>query len=97
MFQKLLCIYAFPRCKQKYPNAIKLPLCYEDCIAVRQLFCYNDWILIEENKKKGIYYKSRGHFELPDCDTLPSYRKDPTSCSYGRLVEMDPEQVTCKS
>nr|CAD7199646.1 unnamed protein product [Timema douglasi] len=76
-----------------YP--VGLPLCAEDCVAVRQLFCYNDWALIEDNKHRGIYFKSRGHFQLPNCETLPGFRGSTQSiCSNARLTEMKVEEVT---
>ncbi|PSN53080.1 Tyrosine-protein kinase transmembrane receptor Ror2 [Blattella germanica] len=87
--EKLLCTYAFPQCQLRDGFQVGLPLCKEDCVAVRQLFCYNDWSLIEDNKQRGIYFKSRGHFKLPDCKSLPSFRgSNPPSCSHAKLTEM---------
>jgi muscle, skeletal, receptor tyrosine kinase len=96
--QKLLCAYAFPRCKYDGGSVYKLPLCYEDCIAVQKLFCYNDWVLIEQNKEKGKFLKTRGHFRLPECDELPRHNKSekqPT-CSYVGLTEMNEAEKSCK-
>ncbi|KAF4533477.1 hypothetical protein B566_EDAN016565 [Ephemera danica] len=93
--EKLLCTYAFPQCQllNAYPAA--LPLCQEDCIAVKQLFCYNDWALIEDNKQRGIYFKSRGHFHLPDCESLPSIKSSsPPACSHAHLTVLRTEEVT---
>lgn len=91
----LLCAYAFPQCSLREGHAVGLPLCAEDCIAVKNLFCFNDWALIEHNKHRGIYLKTRGHFTLPNCEALPSYRdsKKPT-CSHAKLTDMPPEEVT---
>lgn len=77
---------------------IRLPLCYEDCVAVHKQFCYNDWVLIEEKKEKGIYFKSRGHFRLPNCEELPRYNKTakPSTCSYVSLTELNEDEITCK-
>ncbi|CAG2056268.1 unnamed protein product, partial [Timema podura] len=95
--EKLLCTYAFPQCVLRDSYPVGLPLCAEDCVAVRQLFCYNDWALIEDNKHRGIYFKSRGHFQLPNCETLPGFRGSTQSiCSNARLTEMKVEEVTCK-
>lgn len=98
IFQKLLCTYAFPQCGMKNGYSIGLPLCYEDCVAVRDLFCYNNWALIELDKQKGKFLKSRGHFSLPNCDTLPKYNFDEKtpSCSYARLTEIKKDEITCK-
>lgn len=95
---KLLCAYAFPRCKNADGAVHKLPLCYEDCIAVQKLFCYNDWVLVEQNKERGKFLKSRGHFRLPDCEELPRYNrssKQPT-CSYIGVTEMNEAEKSCK-
>lgn len=53
--EKLICIYAFPECNVNRP----LPLCYEDCVAVKELFCYKEWALIEDRKAQKIHVKSR--------------------------------------
>lgn len=96
--QKLLCAYAFPKCKVSGEKVIKLPLCYEDCIAAEKLYCYNDWVLIEQNKERGKYLKNRGHFRLPECEELPRYNRSskiPT-CSYVGLTEMNQAEISCK-
>lgn len=94
----MLCAYSFPQCVIKDGSTIKLPLCYEDCVATHQQFCYNDWALLEDKKEKGIYFSSRGHFRLPKCDDLPKYNRSikPSTCSYVGLIEMDPDEITCK-
>lgn len=91
--QKLLCVYAFPECHMDN----LLPICYEECIAVRQLFCYKEWALIEDKKRRGIYFKSRGHFELPDCEKLPKYKieNNTATCSYAGLLDINAAEVTC--
>ncbi|XP_055707483.1 tyrosine-protein kinase transmembrane receptor Ror2 isoform X2 [Phlebotomus papatasi] len=94
--EKLLCAYAFPQCVVEDGSTIKLPLCYEDCVATHLQFCYNDWVLIEEKKLKKHYFKSRGHFRLPVCEELPRYDKDskPLTCSYVGLTEMNINEIT---
>lgn len=76
-----------------------LPLCYEECVAVKELFCYKEWALIEDKKSNGIYFQSRGHFELPNCDKLPKYKieNNTASCSYAGLLEIDSNEITCKN
>ncbi|XP_077294241.1 neurospecific receptor kinase [Arctopsyche grandis] len=94
--EKLLCAYAFPKCVVRDGLAQALPLCYEDCIAVRMQFCYNDWALIEDNKQRGVFFKSKGHFELPDCDKLPKYQPPPDAptCTHIGLTTMRLDLVT---
>lgn len=91
VLQKLLCLYAFPHCH----NKTYLPLCYQDCIAVRELFCYKEWALIEVNKQRGISYKSKGHFSLPHCESLPHYsHNDKPVCSHAMLTELKQDEIT---
>ncbi|ETN59607.1 tyrosine-protein kinase transmembrane receptor Ror2 [Anopheles darlingi] len=94
--EKLLCAYAFPQCVIKEATTIRLPLCYEDCVATYLQFCYNDWALIEEKKERGDVIKSRGHFRLPNCEELPRYNRTakPPVCSHVGLTELVPEEVT---
>lgn len=92
--EKLLCMYAFPQCHIVDGYPVGLKLCYEDCIAVRDLFCYNDWAIIENNKQRGIYFKSRGHFSLPNCSELPRFQPDKPVCSHAKLTEMKEDEIT---
>ncbi|XP_043284143.1 tyrosine-protein kinase transmembrane receptor Ror2 isoform X2 [Venturia canescens] len=88
--EKILCMYAFPLCD----GLVKLPLCYEDCMAVRHEFCFNDWALIEDNKQRGIYIRSRGHFRLPDCDELPQVNEENMTCSHIHLTDVNETLIT---
>ncbi|XP_058831193.1 tyrosine-protein kinase transmembrane receptor Ror2 [Topomyia yanbarensis] len=94
--EKMLCAYAFPQCVIKDGVTLRLPLCYEDCVATHLQFCYNDWALIEEKKERGDVIKSRGHFRLPNCEELPRHNKSarPSSCSHVGLTELIQEEVT---
>lgn len=93
--ETLLCNYAFPSCdRSSFPHKAK-PLCREDCIAVRDAFCVNQWSLIETNKNKNITFESRGHFRLPECDLLPSHEnKDDPPCTHAHLTDIKPDEVT---
>lgn len=93
--ETLLCHYAFPSCSFSVGQPSKKPLCREDCVAVRDLFCYNEWAMVEENNRKGIYFKNRAHFRLPDCDSLPSHGNltDP-SCTHAGLTSIKLDEVT---
>lgn len=95
--EKLLCAYAFPKCGQK--DGFRdhgLPLCYEDCIAVQMQFCSNDWALIEEKKLKGVFFASKGHFTLPDCEELPKSagKGSRATCSNVGITDMDVNEIT---
>nr|XP_042903224.1 tyrosine-protein kinase transmembrane receptor Ror2-like [Parasteatoda tepidariorum] len=92
--ETLLCHYAFPHCEWIDGFAYSKPLCREDCIALQGLFCYNEWAMIEDNKQRGIYFKSRGHFRLPDCNSLPERGNSTTICSHAHLTDLLEEEVT---
>uniref|UniRef100_T1J9X7 receptor protein-tyrosine kinase n=1 Tax=Strigamia maritima TaxID=126957 RepID=T1J9X7_STRMM len=94
--QVLLCHFAFPECKVIDGKASRMPLCREDCIAVRESFCVNEWVMIEDNKRRGIFFKSRGHFHLPDCNSLPSVDNGSSQsfCSHAKLTDMKKEEIT---
>lgn len=93
--ETLLCHYAFPSCSFSVGQPSTKPLCREDCIAVRDLFCYNEWAMVEENGRKGIHFKNRGHFRLPDCESLPSHSNltDPP-CTHAGLTSIRLDEVT---
>lgn len=93
----MLCMYAFPQCHIVNGYPVGLPLCYEDCVAVRDLFCYNDWALVENNKQHGVYYTSRGHFRLPNCSALPRLSLDKPVCSHAKLTDLPQDKLTCES
>ncbi|KAK7582622.1 hypothetical protein V9T40_014067 [Parthenolecanium corni] len=94
--EKLLCTYAFPLCGYEKGYEIGLPLCYEDCIAVKDSFCYKEWALIVVNKDRQIFLKSRGHFELPNCDKFPknNFNLTSPSCSSAGLTELKNDEIT---
>ena len=89
--QALLCKYAFPDCVLNEGVAVGLPLCQQDCIALRNHFCFKDWAMIEDNKRRSIFVESRGHFRLPKCDTLPTYDNSTTAskaCTRSSITSM---------
>lgn len=76
--QRLLCRFAFPECHLEDGYQVGLPLCHEDCVAVRSLFCVNEWLLIEQNKQvNGTAFVTRPVAVVE-------------SCSYEMLVDYFP-------
>ncbi|CAL4093927.1 unnamed protein product, partial [Meganyctiphanes norvegica] len=73
--EQLLCRFAFPSCYLENGYQTGLPICKEDCIAVRNLFCVNEWLLVQRNKHESKVFKTREHFRLPECEILPNYGK----------------------
>ena len=81
-----------------YISAVGLPICYEDCMAVRNHYCFKDWALIEDNKKrKNIFVKSRGHFRLPQCEHLPKHDNSTKTCTKSSVPLMRWDLATSKS
>ncbi|XP_059091496.1 tyrosine-protein kinase transmembrane receptor Ror2-like isoform X1 [Tigriopus californicus] len=95
--ENLLCKYAFPDCVLHEGNAVGLPLCQEDCIAIRNHYCFNDWTMIEDNKKRKVFIKSRGHFRLPECEKLPKHNNSTKTCTKSSITNMrwDLTSSTC--
>eukprot|EP00092_Neocalanus_flemingeri_P007963 GFUD01008591.1.p1 GENE.GFUD01008591.1~~GFUD01008591.1.p1 ORF type:complete len:925 (+),score=155.82 GFUD01008591.1:42-2816(+) len=86
--EAMLCNYAFPDCVIKSGDAAGLPLCYEDCVALKQHFCYSEWSHVVKQKDRGIFYRSRGHFRLPDCEQLPRIGVSNNTCTKTGITDM---------
>lgn len=52
----------------------------EHCLAVKDLYCYKEWLSMEDNSRKGIY-TSGLRLSLPDCNHLPSMQKNLSTCT----------------
>ena len=94
--QSLLCKYAFPDCTLNDGNAVGLPICHEDCVALQSHFCFNDWATIEDNKRRGILVANRGHFRLPKCEKLPKYDNATKVCTKSSVTSMSYDLSTSK-
>lgn len=95
--ERLLCAYAFPKCVDKdIIGYFALPLCYEDCMAVKMQLCYNDWAVFEEQKRRGVFFESRGHFRFPECEELPRFQGRGThmTCNNVGITNMNLGEVT---
>ena len=57
-------------------------------MALRNHYCFKDWALIEDNKRRNIYVKSRGHFRLPRCESLPKYSNSSKTCTKSSITTM---------
>jgi len=71
--------------------------CREDCVALRNHFCFNDWALVEDNKRRGVFVESRGHFRLPNCEKLPSFSNETKVCTKTSVTEMRWDLTTSKN
>ncbi|XP_058680074.1 muscle, skeletal receptor tyrosine-protein kinase isoform X2 [Ammospiza caudacuta] len=53
----------------------------ENCLAVKDLYCFKEWLSMEENSQKGIYKPGLMLLTLPECNRLPSLHQSPSSCT----------------
>ncbi|XP_027664289.2 muscle, skeletal receptor tyrosine-protein kinase isoform X5 [Falco biarmicus] len=54
----------------------------ENCLAVKDLYCFKEWLSMEENSQKGIYKPGLMLLNLPECNRLPSLHQDPSTCTH---------------
>ncbi|XP_076462924.1 tyrosine-protein kinase transmembrane receptor Ror2-like [Babylonia areolata] len=95
---ELMCHYAFPDCRFTVSgHVMPVPICRESCLAVQDLFCFRQWVEVEEKKKQKVFFKKRGHFRLPDCEALPSVWEPGHICTQADVhAEATPQDVTDK-
>ena len=64
----------------------------------RNHFCFTDWAMIDDNKRRGVFVTSRGHFRLPDCEILPKYDNSTASkhCTRTSITTMKWDLATSK-
>ncbi|XP_026722415.1 muscle, skeletal receptor tyrosine-protein kinase isoform X2 [Athene cunicularia] len=54
----------------------------ENCLAVKDLYCFKEWLSMEDNSQKGIYKPGLMLLTLPECNRLPSLHQDPSTCTH---------------
>ncbi|XP_042685384.1 muscle, skeletal receptor tyrosine-protein kinase isoform X7 [Centrocercus urophasianus] len=54
----------------------------ENCLAVKDLYCFKEWLSMEENSQRGIYKPGLMLLALPECNRLPSLHQDPSACTH---------------
>ncbi|XP_040216595.1 muscle, skeletal receptor tyrosine-protein kinase isoform X1 [Rana temporaria] len=90
----LLCNYFFRECNPTGDGPAPNPICREHCLAVKDLYCFKEWLSMEENSRKGIYKPGLMLLTLPDCEKLPSMQKNPRSCIGISYFELHKESIT---
>uniref|UniRef100_A0A8C6D2Z3 receptor protein-tyrosine kinase n=1 Tax=Moschus moschiferus TaxID=68415 RepID=A0A8C6D2Z3_MOSMO len=53
----------------------------EYCLAVKELFCAKEWLMVEEKTHRELYRSGMLLFSMPDCNKLPSMHWDPMACT----------------
>ncbi|XP_032062031.1 muscle, skeletal receptor tyrosine-protein kinase isoform X2 [Aythya fuligula] len=79
--ESLLCNYIFQECKPSGAGPAPKPVCRENCLAVKDLYCFKEWLSMEENSQRGIYKPGLMLLALPECNRLPSLHQDPSACT----------------
>ncbi|XP_015705378.1 muscle, skeletal receptor tyrosine-protein kinase isoform X2 [Coturnix japonica] len=80
--ESLLCNYIFQECKPSGVGPAPKPICRENCLAVKDLYCFKEWLSMEENSQRGIYKPGLMLLALPECNRLPSLHQDPSACTH---------------
>ncbi|MBN3290349.1 MUSK kinase, partial [Polypterus senegalus] len=91
--ESLLCHFIFRDCNPTGLGPAPKPVCREHCLAVKDLYCYKDWLSMEDNSQKGIY-SSGFRLKLPDCNQLPSINNNLTTCTRIPYIEMKKDKIT---
>ncbi|XP_067839673.1 muscle, skeletal receptor tyrosine-protein kinase [Heptranchias perlo] len=89
--ESLLCHFIYQDCNPSGLGPSPKPVCREHCLAVKELYCYKEWLSMEDNSRKGIY--SAG-LNLPDCHRLPSIHQDPDACTRVSFLDMKKGLIT---
>ncbi|XP_076420385.1 muscle, skeletal receptor tyrosine-protein kinase isoform X4 [Peromyscus maniculatus bairdii] len=78
--EALLCQHLFQECG---PGAVPtpMPVCREHCLAVKELFCAQEWLAMEGKTHRGLYSSGMHLLPVPDCSKLPSMHRDPMACT----------------
>ncbi|XP_018888705.2 muscle, skeletal receptor tyrosine-protein kinase isoform X2 [Gorilla gorilla gorilla] len=53
----------------------------EYCLAVKELFCAKEWLVMEEKTHRGLYRSEMHLLSMPECSKLPSMHWDPRACA----------------
>ncbi|XP_063770287.1 muscle, skeletal receptor tyrosine-protein kinase isoform X1 [Pseudophryne corroboree] len=78
--ETLLCNLFFRECNPTGDGPVPKPICREHCLAVKGLYCYKEWLSMEEQSRKGIYKPGLMLQTLPVCEKLPSLHDNPLAC-----------------
>ncbi|XP_034997259.1 muscle, skeletal receptor tyrosine-protein kinase [Hippoglossus stenolepis] len=98
--RSLLCHASFPDCNPSGLGPAPKPVCREHCLAVKELYCHKDWLVLESS----ILFQP-GHFSsvigphtpsslLPKCQALPSLHSDPEACTHVPFLDLKRDHIT---
>ncbi|XP_034751625.1 muscle, skeletal receptor tyrosine-protein kinase [Etheostoma cragini] len=98
--RSLLCHSSFPDCNPSGLGPAPKPVCREHCLAVKELYCHKEWLVLEGSSsvQPGFYSSVPGSHSpislLPNCQALPSLRTDPDACTHVPFVDIKQDEIT---
>uniref|UniRef100_A0AAQ5YCL8 receptor protein-tyrosine kinase n=2 Tax=Amphiprion ocellaris TaxID=80972 RepID=A0AAQ5YCL8_AMPOC len=96
--QSLLCHFSFPDCNTSGLGPAPKPVCREHCLAVKELYCHKEWLVLEGSSsvQHGLFISGfhAPNSLLPNCQALPSLHTDPEACTYVPFVVIKKDQIT---
>ena len=66
-------------------------------MALKNHYCFNDWAMLEDNKRRGVTLKGRGHFRLPKCGKLPKHSNATKVCTKTSVTTMSWDLASSKN
>uniref|UniRef100_A0A665U641 receptor protein-tyrosine kinase n=1 Tax=Echeneis naucrates TaxID=173247 RepID=A0A665U641_ECHNA len=100
--RSLLCHSSFPDCNPLGSGPAPKPVCREHCMAVKELYCHKEWLVLESSGsfQPGLLSSVTGYHTssllLPNCQALPSLHTDPDACTHVPFVDIKKDQITTK-
>ncbi|XP_042188566.1 muscle, skeletal receptor tyrosine protein kinase isoform X2 [Callorhinchus milii] len=91
--ESLLCRFLYQKCDPSGSGPAPKPVCREHCLAVKELYCYREWMSMEDNLRNGLYTASL-ILTLPDCNRLPSMYQNPDTCTKISFLDMKKDLIT---
>uniref|UniRef100_G3Q2K8 receptor protein-tyrosine kinase n=1 Tax=Gasterosteus aculeatus aculeatus TaxID=481459 RepID=G3Q2K8_GASAC len=91
----LLCHASFPDCNPSGSGPAPKPVCREHCLAVKELYCYKEWLVLEGSSSvQSGFFSSASTSLLPNCQALPSLHADSDACTHVPFVDIKKDQIT---
>nr|XP_033782342.1 muscle, skeletal receptor tyrosine-protein kinase isoform X1 [Geotrypetes seraphini] len=92
--EALLCNYFFQECNPTVDGPAPKSVCREHCLAVKDLYCFNEWDSLAETFHEGMYKPGLALLALPDCSSLPSMHQSASTCTRIPYFDVMKENVT---
>uniref|UniRef100_A0A8C7X3E4 receptor protein-tyrosine kinase n=1 Tax=Oryzias sinensis TaxID=183150 RepID=A0A8C7X3E4_9TELE len=92
----LLCHSSFPNCNPSGLGPAPKPVCREHCLAVKELYCYKEWLLLKGSRsvQPELFDSVLGSHYLPKCQALPSLHADPDACTHVPFLDLSKDEIT---